>query len=218
MSTYANVDFYINDVKVGKTVVINVLKNLLEGWDMCDELSPIYNDKVEDAGVYWYEEFIGYLEKDGDVWGKARADERDEIHLDRNFYIETIPFVSNPSIEDIKAGKFYKIYGWKKETYKGNWYNTNSFYNARIRFENKLKEEKEKFGRLERIRYSIDYYNLNDEGLEKFNDDFDICKDIIEDLENKIYVCQYMINTIEFVSDMFGQNFDDDVKLFLYFA
>jgi len=216
MSTYANVDFYINNVKVGRTVVINALKNLLEGWNMCDELSPTYNDKVEDAGVYWYETFLGYIKKD--EWGKAKADSKGEIHLERTFYVSTIPFITNASIEDIKAEKFYKVYGWKKEAYNGNWYNTNSFYNARIQFENKLKEEKEKLGKLERIRYSVDYYNLNDEGLEKFNDDFEICKDIVEDLESKIYICQYMIDTIEFVSDMFGQNFDDDVKLFLYFA
>ena len=214
MSTNAIVKFYLNNKTfVGKAVCINKLKNLLDGWNLCEELDPISNDYVKDAGDYWYEDFAGYISKDEDI---GFCVVNGEIHLPKDFSGE-IQY-ANPSIDDIKAGKYNKVYKYKKETNRGQWFNTDSFYNARLKFESEEKKYKTEFNRLEALKNTIQYYTLKEEEQQRLEDDISFNRDMLEDVEDKIYICQYMIDIMETVAGMYGENYQDFTSVYIYFA
>jgi peroxiredoxin family protein len=41
---------------------------------------------------------------------------------------------------------------------------------------------------------------------------------MLEDIESKIYVCQYMIDIMENMADMYGENYNDFTSVYVYFA
>jgi len=215
MSTNAIVKFYLNGkIFVGKAVCINKLKNLLDGWNLCEELVPIFNDYVKDAGDYWYRDFAGYISKDKDIGFPVV---NGEIELPKDFNGE-IFFSENPAIEDIKAGKYNKVFNYKKETNQGNWYNSGSFYNAKLEFENKEKKYKTELNRLEALKNTIQYYTLKEEEQQRLENDISFNREMLEDTESKIYVCQYMIDIMETMADMYGENYNDFTSVYVYFA
>ena len=196
MSTDAMVKFYLNGEKfVGKEVCINKLKVLLDGWNMCEEVVPDYNDKVKDAGDYWYRDFFGYLSVDEDIG---------------------LPVV-NGEIELPKV-KYNKVYGWKKQSNRGCWYNSDSFYHARLEFENKEKNYRTELARLEALKNTIQYYTLKEEEKQNLEDDISFNKDMLEDITNRIYMCQYMIDTMYTMADMYGEKYDDFCTVFIWFS
>jgi len=213
MSTDAIVKFYLNNkVFVGKAVCINKLKNLLDGWNLCEELVPISNDYVKDAGDYWYRDFAGYVSKDKDVGFTAV---NGEIELPKDFDGEIL--FENPTIEDIKAGKYNKVFNYKKETKRGVWYNAGSFYNARLEFENEEKKYKTELNRLEALKNTIQYYTLKEEEQQRLEEDISFNRDMLEDIEDKIYICQYMIDIMETMTDIYGENYKDFTSVYIYF-
>ena len=214
MSTSAMVKFYINGEKlVGKETCINKLKNLLDGWDMCDELIPVCNDKVKDAGDYWYRDFIGYLNKSEDIGFPVI---NSEIELPKDFSGEIL--FSDPTVDEIKAGKYNKVYGWKKETHQGRWYDSDSFYRARLEFERKEKEYVSELLRLEALKNTVQYYTLKEEEMQRLEDDLSYNKDMLEEVKDKIYICQYMIDLMETMADMYGENYNDFCNVFVWFS
>jgi hypothetical protein len=214
MSTSAMVKFYINGEKfVGKETCINKLKNLLDYWDMCDELIPVCNNKVKDAGDYWYRDFIGYLNKSEDIGFPVI---NSEIELPKDFSGEIL--FSDPTVDEIKAGKYNKVYGWKKETHQGRWYDSDSFYHARLEFERKEKEYASELLRLEALKNTVQYYTLKEEEMQRLEDDLSYNKDMLEDVKDKIYICQYMIDLMETMADMYGENYNDFCNVFVWFS
>jgi len=215
MSTNAFVKFYLNSKTfVGKAVCINSLKNLLDGWNLCEELVPISNDYVKDAGDYWYRDFAGYVLKNEDI-GFSVVD--GEIDLPKEFNGKIL-FSENPTIEDIKAGKYYKVFKWKKETNQGQWFNSGSFYNARLAFESQEKKYKTELNRLEALKNTIQYYTLKEEEQQRLEDDISFNREMLEETESKIYVCQYMIDIMEVMADMYGENYNDFTSVYVYFS
>lgn len=215
MSTNAIVKFYLNGkTLVGKEVCINKLKSLLDGWSLCEELVPISNDYVKDAGDYWYEDFAGYVEKGNEL--EKYVDLKGEIHLAKDLSKE-IQY-ANPSIDDIKAGKYYKVFKWKKETNRGQWFNSGSFCNARLAFENQEKKYKTELSRLEALKNTIQYYTLKEDEQQHLEDDISFNREMLEDTESKIYICQYMIDIMETMADMYGENYNDFTSVYVYFA
>ena len=214
MSTNAIVKFYLNSkLLVGKEVCINKLKSLLDGWNLCEELVSISNNYVKDAGDHWYRDFAGYVSKDKDI-GFPVVD--GEIDLPKDFNDKSL--FENPTIEDIKAGKYNKVYSYKKEINRGQWFNSGSFYNARLAFENQEKKYKIELSRLEALKNTIQYYTLKEEEQQHLEDDISFNRNMLEDIEDKIYVCQYMIDIMETMADMYGENYNDFTSVYIYFA
>lgn len=214
MSTSAMAKFYLNGEKfLGKETCINKLKNLLDGWNMCNELVPVCNDKVKDVGDYWYRDFVGYLHTDMDIGFPVV---NGEIELPKDFKGE-IAF-SEPTVDEIKAGKYNKVYGWKKETNQGCWYDSDSFYRARLEFERKEKEYASEILRLEALKNTVQYYTLKEEEMQRLEDDLSYNKDMLEEVKNKIYICQYMIDLMETMADMYGENYNDFCNVFVWFS
>ena len=215
MSTDAMVKFYINGEKlVGKEVCINKLKVLLDGWNICEEVVPDCNNKVKDAGDYWYRDFFGYLSIDKDI---GLPVVNGEIELPKDFK-EEITFPENPTVDEIKEGKYNKVYGWKKQSNHGCWYNSDSFYHARLEFENKEKNYRTELARLEALKNTIQYYTLKEEEKQNLEDDISFNRDMLEDITNRIYICQYMIDTMYTIADMYGEKYDDFCTVFIWFS
>jgi len=213
MSSSVMVKFYLNGKKqIGKAIEINKLKNLLIGSYFCDELENIINEKVKDAGEYWINEFIGYLHVDEDIGIPAI---NGEIKLPKDF-AGKILFPENPTAAEIRAGKYNRVYGWGKRTQDGKWYSSDSFYKARLAFEKQLEEEKRNFFILKKNKESIDYYKLNPEQQSNLSEDLSWKKEVLKELEEKIYICQYMIDLFNDVSQLFEENWNDYVIGFIY--
>ena len=214
MSTSAMVKFYLNGEKlVGKETCINKLKNLLDGWNMCNELIPVCNDKVKDAGDYWYRDFVGYLHAGRDIGFPVV---NGEIELPKDFKGEII--FDELTVSEVKSGKYNKVYGWKKETNQGCWYDSDSFYRARLEFERKEKEYASELLRLEALKNTVQYYTLKEEEMQRLEDDLSYNKDMLEDVKDKIYICQYMIDLMETMADMYGENYNDFCNVFVWFS
>lgn len=214
MSTSAMVKFYINGEKfVGKETCINKLKNLLDGWNMCNELIPVCNDKVKDAGDYWYRDFIGYLHTGRDIGFPVV---NGEIELPKDFKGEIV--FDELTVGEVKSGKYNKVYGWKKETNQGCWYDSDSFYRARLEFERKEKEYASELLRLEALKNTVQYYTLKEEEMQRLEDDLSYNKDMLEEVKDKIYICQYMIDLMETMADMYGENYNDFCNVFVWFS
>ena len=124
---------------------------------------------------------------------------------------ELIP-VFNDKVEN--PGK-YSCNGQEYE-YHGEWFNISSFMNAA----DKLKAEREKYtanlGRLNLIKNSVDYYKLDVEQSERLDSDISFNSDMVEELNDKIYVCQYMADTLYMMADMYGKSYDDYCMIFVY--
>lgn len=223
MSTNVYVKFYVNDKNVGKAVCIDKLKSMLSGWYWGDELVPIFNLNIADAGDYWYEDFLAYvLLKDLPRELKDRVVNKNEkliLKLEEGEEIANYLSVQ-VSTEEIKSPDFHtkyvQVFGWKKETYKGSWFDENSFYNARIENEVKLKEFKEKHQKLLSIKNSVEFYKLEEEQKNCLVEDIEFQQDIIEEYEMKVYICQFMIDALEMMADMYGETYSDKCICFIY--
>lgn len=223
MSTSVYVKFYLNGKKqIAKTACLNTLKQLLDGWSWTDELQPVYNKNYnKEAGSYWFEEFIGYLSKDK-ITDELKPRIKDNIILfEKEESIDSLEFVE-VDLKDIQSDdfeeKYVKLYGYKKENYNGDWFNTDSFYKARIKFEQKEKEFKNELERLLRLKDSIGYYTLTSEQKTELDEDVEYRKDMLEDYASKVYICQYMIDTLEMMHDMYHDDWNDECVAFIYLA
>ena len=120
--------------------------------------------------------------------------------------------------DDIKAGKYNKVYGWKKQSNHGCWYNSDSFYHARLEFENKEKNYRTELVRLEALKNTIQYYTLKEEERQNLEEDISFNRDMLEDITNRIYICQYMIDIMYTMADMYGEKYDDFCTVFIWFS
>lgn len=211
MSSSVFVKFYLNGKQmVGNTVCIDKLKELLDGWSWCDELISVTNKENTDANEYWYEDFLGYRKAipDSDI---------SEIHLTRD---SSETSVDDVSIEEMKSPDFkknyVKVYGWKKEETNGEWYNSDSFYNAEQKFTEKLISLREELRNLLNMKDSIEYYKLNESQQERLDEDISWKKEIVEEYEYKEYICQYMVDLFDTMTDMFGESWKDSMLAYIY--
>jgi len=223
MSTSVYVKFFLNGKKqIAKTAYLNSLKQLLEGWNWTDELQPVYDKNYnKEAGLYWFEEFIGYLPKDK-ITDELKTRIKDNIiHFEKEENIDSLEFVEldlkEMQSDDFKE-KYVKVYGYKKENYNGDWFNTDSFYKARIKFEQKEKEFKNELERLLRLKDSIGYYTLTSEQKTELDEDIEYHRDMLEDYSSKVYICQYMIDTLDMMKDMYYDDWNDECIAFIYLA
>jgi hypothetical protein len=223
MSTSVYVKFFLNGKKqIAKTAYLNSLKQLLEGWSWADELQPVYDKNYnKEAGLYWFEEFIGYLPKDK-ITDELKARIKDNIiHFEKEENIDSLEFVEvdlrEVHSDDFKE-KYVRVYGYKKENYSGNWFNIDSFYKAKIKFEQKEKEFKNELERLLRLKDSIGYYTLTSEQKTELDEDIEYHRDMLEDYGSKVYICQYMIDTLDMMKDMYYDDWNDECIAFIYLA
>ena len=136
MSTDVVVKFYLNGKEfVGKTVCINMLKELLDGWSWAEELVPITNEFADpDAGKLVSDEFEYYIdynnipEKYKGLVKEINGNfEYKEIHFDK------IPSDFSPKIEDILKSEginLVRVYELQTTNLKGNWFDESSFENV----------------------------------------------------------------------------------------
>ena len=221
MSTDVVVKFYLNGKEfVGKAVCINMLKELLDGWSWAEELVPITNELVDDAGKFVSDEFEYYVDYNN-IPEKYKSlvetvNESKEIHFDE------IPSDFCPETEDILKSdgiNLVRVYELETINLKGNWFDESSFGNAINAYEKKVSDLRDKFNSLLGIKKSVEYYKLSDKEMERFNDDFEFYKELLEDYENKVYICRHMIDTMSMFAEMYGNEYTlDKCMIFAYLA
>lgn len=222
MSTDVVVKFYLNGKEfVGKTVCINMLKELLCGWSWAEEFEPITNEFADpDAGKFVSDEFEYYVdcnnipEKYKDLVKVINGNK--EIHFDK------IPSDFCPRSEDIlKADvvNLVRVYELQTINFKGSWFDESSFANAMNAYDKKASDLRSKFNSLLEIKKSVEYYKLSDKEREYFNDEFETYKELLEDYENKVYICRHMIDAMNMFAEMYGNEYAlDKCMIFTYFA
>lgn len=222
MSTDVVVKFYLNGKEfVGKTVCINMLKELLDGWSWAEELVPITNENADpDAGKLVSDEFEYYV--DCNNIPEKYKDLVKEVNGSKEIHFDKIPADFCPETEDIlKSDGIDLVHVYELQTInlKGNWFDESSFANAINAYEKKVSDLRDKFNSLLGIKKSVEYYKLSDKELERFNDDFEFYKELLEDYENKVYVCRHMIDTMNMFAEMYGNSYTlDRCMIFTYFA
>lgn len=102
-----------------------------------------------------------------------------------------------------------------------NVYDFNSIMSGLKIIKEKYDESKEKYNKLESIRYSKDYYSLNDEERDRFLEDVSFAEEDVKELEYQVdsfnYARDVMILASEiFDPDHFEYNDIEDVRLFIY--
>lgn len=223
MSTSVYVKFYLNGKKqIAKTVCLNTLKQLLDGWSWSEELCSVHSkDYNKEAGIYWFEDFLGYLPKNKITDELKSRIKNNTIHFEKEENIDSLEFAEF-DLKEMQSDDFeeknVKVYGYKKENYNGDWFNTDSFYKARIKFEQKEKEFKSELDRLLRLKDSIGYYTLTSEQKTELDEDIEYRKDMLEDYSSKVYICQYMIDTLDMMQEMYYDDWNDECIAFIYLA
>jgi len=111
------------------------------------------------------------------------------------------------------------VYELQTINLKGNWFDESSFANALNAYDKKASDLRNKFNSLLGIKKSVEYYKLSDKEMERFNDDFEFYKELLEDYEYKVYVCRHMIDTMSMFAEMYGNEYTlDKCMIFAYFA
>ena len=220
MSTDVMVKFYLNGEKKIGSACINILKNLMDGWNFSDELRPIENKKENDANENWYENFLGYLPKnanEAEVF--AGRIKNGELHLERN---ETFDKAQLATLEQLNADKnwdekYYKVFDWERSEIKGEWYDINAFEKAEEKFRFLLAKAEIEFWNLKRIKESVDYYKLDSDAKEDYLGDLEAKTEEVAELNDRIYACRYLADTLEMLTDMNGK-YSDETLAYIYFA
>ena len=226
MSTNVTVKFYLKGKEfVGNSVCLDKLKNMLDGWSWGEELIPISNPDVKDAGVYWYENFKNYVPTEKipeDMTSRIKAvDKHLELHLNKD---EELPeeLYANITCEILKSptfgGDYVRVYNMKSEEYRGWWFDEDSFYNARLMNEKRAATIKVELAKLVAMKDSIEYYKLTPEQKETLCEDIDFRSDVLQSYEDKIYICQYMIDALEMMAEMYGKSYSDKCIAFIYLS
>jgi len=203
-----DISFYLNgERKLGKTICVDKLKTLMDGWDFCEELESVSNIKPNNASEYWYQDFLGYIcKKDWDC----------SVELtDGKIYLPKYYDFSKLKLTEKKSDDCYPVYFWKVEQIAGRWYSSDSFYKAKLSFENLLAEEQKELYNLTKLKNSIEYYKLNEEQRNDLQQDLLYKKDTVKELENKIYICQYMVDLFDNVLQLFGGDWEDYIIGFI---
>lgn len=221
MSTSVCVKYYIGENQIGKNFYVNKLKTLLVGWNFAD-IDTVENPVVDNAGEYWYNSFYGYLpvEKVSSQFLSRTIMDNGKLclYLVKGEDMNCSDFIF-PTIEQIQEENFFKknvsVFYYEKEEYNGNWYNSNSFYTARLNYEKQLKEHQDSLLKLKSIKDSFEYYKLNEDQKESLNEDIDFHQEISEELSEKIYMCQYMIDTLSLLSDTYSEN-NEECLAYIY--
>jgi len=103
------------------------------------------------------------------------------------------------------------IYDVCTETHKGHFYNMSTFRN----YANKLRDEYNalilKKGRMQRIQNSLKYMALSEERKENVLSEYEYLDEEIEDTENKLNACLYVIGILEYYDD-----FDNRAYVYIY--
>lgn len=212
MSRDASCYFYIKNkdgYKLVKKIVINKLKEI--------------EDELEDYGHYADVDTSDY---DYSYWGKisfdATVDENDvKERKDGNIYFaeraekKYTDITKGVALNDLKTIKGIDCYSMLKYTHQGAFYNINEFVSLREKTNSKLENERKKNYKLSWLKDSIDFYKLDEDGKQSLIDDLEYSNELVEEYERKVYICQYMIDTIELFKDMFG-SWKDDMEVYIY--
>lgn len=71
---------------------------------------------------------------------------------------------------------------------------------------------------MEALKNTVQYYTLKEEEMQRLEDDLSYNKDMLEDVKDKIYICQFMIDLMETMADMYGENYNDSCNVFVWFS
>lgn len=204
--------FYLND-KFVKEVIIDKLKTITDNYTL--EFDGDYNtniDTSEDVLEYWGLVADELLIPDDDVYD---VDENGDITFVKGAENKYTDITNTLKMEQIgNVGK--KCFYFKKVNYRGSFYTAEIFARERDRYALKLKEERDALTRLQGLRDNISYYTLENEEKEELLQDIGWAEESVELYEDKIYMCQYMIDTLELIKDMFGSSWNDNIKVFIY--
>lgn len=162
------------------------------------------------------EETIKYLENNGFkkeitddhkgyVGNKLPKDlESHKIEISINDYIN----------KKVSKEDYISVFINKSEIPKGFWYNIDSFINAKGRFSLEYEKLLYRKFKLDNLKDSIDFFKLDEESLEKYNQEVSYVEDILEDYKYKKEACEQMITLLDFLRD--SRYLDEETESDLY--
>lgn len=212
MSRDAFCYFYIkneNGYKLAKKVIINKLKEIEDDLEDYGHYANVDTNDYEYS--YWGKIFPETVVEEKDI--KERKN--DDIYFNEGAEKKYIDITKGASLDDLKTIKGIDCYSISKYMHRGNFYNTSDFSSLIEKFSSKLENERKRSYKLSWIKNSIDFYKLNEDEKQSLIDDLNYSNELVEEYERKVYICQYMIDTMCLFKDMFG-DWKDDVEVYIF--
>lgn len=208
--SYTIIGRFVRDKKLVADAFLDELKSLgdrsysasMEKVESVDAPSDIKNYEITKDSF----SLLGYVEKETKDAEKVKAicctcpyDSNDYDFVSDSEEIKKIHLLEHKDEEDKK--EYYSVGFVSDRTLQGDWYDIDSFKNAKREYEDEIAKSKEELDKKNVIKNSIDYYKLDEEQKN------DLCSDIAcdeEDREDMIWkkeVCDYMISILHFYEE-----------------
>ena len=212
MSRDAFCYFYIkneNDYKLAKKVIINKLKEIEND---LEDYGHYANVDTNDYEYYYW----GKISPETVVEEKDKKERKnDDIYFNEGAEKKYTDITKGASLDDLKTIKGIDCYSISKCMHRGRFYNTRDFSSLIEKFSSKLGNERKRSYKLSWIKNSIDFYKLNGDEKQSLIDDLNYSNELVEEYEIKVYICQYMIDTMYLFKDMFG-DWKDDIEVYIF--
>ncbi len=212
MSRDAFCYFYIkneNDYKLAKKVIINKLKEIENDLEDYGHYANVDTNDYE--YYYWGKISPETVVEEKDI--KERKN--DDIYFNEGAEKKYTDITKGASLDDLKTIKGIDCYSISKCMHRGRFYNTRDFSSLIEKFSSKLGNERKRSYKLSWIKNSIDFYKLNGDEKQSLIDDLNYSNELVEEYEIKVYICQYMIDTMYLFKDMFG-DWKDDIEVYIF--
>ena len=212
MSRDAFCYFYIkneNDYKLAKKVIINKLKEIENDLEDYGHYANVDTNDYE--YYYWGKISPETVVEEKDI--KERKN--DDIYFNEGAEKKYTDITKGASLDDLKTIKGIDCYSISKCMHRGRFYNTRDFSSLIEKFSSKLGNERKRSYKLSWIKNSIDFYKLNGDEKQSLIDDLNYSNELIEEYQIKVYICQYMIDTMYLFKDMFG-DWKDDIEVYIF--
>lgn len=230
MSSYAYAKFYGKTKDEWKSLTdmlnFNKLKSLstYRGYLDSDYINSC--DGVDDP-TYEVEEYFGLVPKDvvfppEDVEWTEYVEGGYIVHLvagaEKSYKDKTVnlPFEILKDKDKVKK-EYVTVFFRHIYQYNGGWYDVNSFVNARDRFEKILAEKYCRYFKLKSLKDTAEYFKLDEESQFRFNEEISNLEEDIEEVKQREYICQFMIDMIELYK-WSGDERLEDVKVFIHIS
>lgn len=221
MSVSAYAKFYVfgEDGKFKsktKDVYINFIKSCYSMNEFDEEISEVKAPSIEDITKDPRYEFVGVVEIGSEI-EKSRyflKEENDIVIVnplfDKSYYQDH--FVDKKADDILMSNEKY-VYV-HSDQYNGMWVDEEALTRASDLYEAKLKEQYKILYKLEDVEYSVKYGN-KESSIERWQDDYNYCKDLIDELTYKIRAVNCLIGMFNYFEDS-ADDYQDIVYAWIY--
>lgn len=226
--SYTVAGVFVRDKKLVAEAFLDELKSLgdqrysaaMEKVDPVDAPSDIKHFEIKKDSF----SFLGYVEKETEDAEKVKAiccncayDSDNYDFVSDNEEIKKIHLLDCKDEEDKK--EYYSVGFLSNRVLQGDWYDIDSFKNAKKEYEDELAKSKEELDKKNAIKNSIDYYKLDEDQKSELCSDIACDEEDYEDMEWKKEVCGYMISVLHFYEEGYfteGDYKSKKVYVFIY--